>query len=103
MVRASRSQLALSSGVVAAICPRICRPVRKSARLKAASASVRRLAPDFATGPASLLVLGIHFARGTRGVVAPEGLIRRLRRDQAKRQRGAKRCRANQTDHDGTP
>ena len=56
MVRASRSQLPLSSGVVAAICPRICRPVRKSLRLKAASASVRRVAPDLATGPASLLI-----------------------------------------------
>ncbi len=56
MVRASRSQLPLSSGVAAEICPRICRPERKSLRLKAASASVRRLAPDLATGPASLLI-----------------------------------------------
>ena len=56
MVRASRSQLPLSSGVVAAICPRICRPVRKSLRLKAASASVRSVALDLATGPASLLI-----------------------------------------------
>src|SRR5712691_10400154 len=56
MVRASRSQLALSSGAVAAICPRTCRPLRKSLRLKAASASVRKLAPDLATAPASLLI-----------------------------------------------
>src|ERR1700733_7567888 len=56
MVRASLSQLALSSGVGVAICPRICRPVRKSLRLKAASASVRSVAPDLETGPASLLI-----------------------------------------------
>ena len=56
MVLASLSQLALSSGVVAAICPRICRPVRKSERLKAVSASVRSVALDLATGPASLLI-----------------------------------------------
>src|ERR1700730_11219937 len=56
MARASRSQLALSSGVVAAICPRICRPVRKSLRLKAASASVFRVALVLATAPASLLI-----------------------------------------------
>ena len=56
MVRASRSQLPLSSGVVAAIWPRTCRPVRKSLRLKAASASVRSVALVLATGPASLLI-----------------------------------------------
>src|ERR1700736_4259958 len=56
IVRASRSQLALSSGVVATICPRICRPVRKSLRLKAASASVFRVALVLATAPASLLI-----------------------------------------------
>src|SRR5882672_11212912 len=56
MVLASLSQLALSSGVVAAICPKICRPDRKSNRLKAASASVRSVAVDLATGPASLLI-----------------------------------------------
>ena len=56
MVLASFSQLALSSGVVAAIWPRICRPTRKSERLKAASASLRSVAEDLATGPASLLI-----------------------------------------------
>ena len=56
MVLASRSQLALSSGVVAAIWPRICKPTRKSDRLKAASASLRSVADDLATGPASLLI-----------------------------------------------
>src|SRR5689334_18996034 len=56
MVLASLSQLALSSGVVAAIWPRICNPKRKSDRLKAASASLRSVAEDFATGPASLLI-----------------------------------------------
>src|ERR1700682_4760658 len=56
MVRASRSQLPLASGAVAAICPRTCRPVRKSLRLKAASASVRKDGPDLATAPASLLI-----------------------------------------------
>src|ERR1700739_3156022 len=56
MVRASRSQLELSSGVVAAIWPRICMPERKSLRLKATSASLRKVAGDLATGPASLLI-----------------------------------------------
>ena len=56
MVLASRSQLAPSSGVVAAIWPRICNPVRKSSRLNAASASVRSVAVGLATAPASLLI-----------------------------------------------
>src|SRR6476469_2217210 len=61
MVLASLSQLALSSGVVAAIWPRICRPTRKSERLKAASASLRSVAEDLATGPASLLIWASSF------------------------------------------
>ncbi len=61
MVLASLSQLALSSGLVAAICPRICRPTRKSERLKAASASVRSIAEDLATGPASRLIWASSF------------------------------------------
>src|ERR1700724_3601790 len=56
MVRASRSQLPLSSGATDAIWPRICRPLRKSLRLKAASASLFSVADDFETGPASLLI-----------------------------------------------
>src|ERR1700749_4794367 len=56
MVRASLSQLPLSSGATAAIWPRICRPERKSLRLKAASASLFSVADDFETGPASLLI-----------------------------------------------
>src|SRR5580692_6170067 len=56
MVRASLSQLPLSSGALAAIWPRICRPERKSLRLKAASASLLSVADDFETGPASLLI-----------------------------------------------
>src|SRR6201995_3342229 len=56
MVRARRSQLPLSSGATAAIWPRICRPERKSLRLKAASASLLSVADDFETGPASLLI-----------------------------------------------
>src|SRR5450759_3247919 len=56
MARASLSQLPLSSGATAAICPRICRPLRKSLRLKAASASVFSVALVLATGPASLLI-----------------------------------------------
>jgi len=37
-------------------CTRICRPPRKSERRKAASASVRSIGEDLATGPASLLI-----------------------------------------------
>ena len=61
MVLASLNQLALSSGLVAAICPRICKPTRKSERLKAASASLRSVAEDLATGPASLLIWASSF------------------------------------------
>ena len=103
MVRASRSQLPLSSGVVAAICPRICRPVRKSLRLKAASASVRKGRPRFGDRPGFALDLGFQLDRRIGQIVAFEGLIRRLRRDEAKRQRCAKCCGANQTNHDGAP
>jgi hypothetical protein len=56
MLRANRSQLPLSSGAAATIWPRICNPQRKSLRLKATSASVRSVAADFDTGPASLLI-----------------------------------------------
>src|ERR1700759_3561892 len=56
MVRASLSQLPLSSGATVAIWPRICRPLRKSLRLKAASASLFSVADDFESGPASLLI-----------------------------------------------
>src|ERR1700761_2006605 len=56
MVRASLSQLPLSSGATVAIWPRICMPERKSLRLKAASASLLSVAGDFETAPASLLI-----------------------------------------------
>ena len=101
MVLASLSQLALSSGVVAAICPRICRPTRKSERLKAVSASPRRVAEDLATGPASLLICASSLTAEIGQLVALERLVRGASRRQAKRQRGANHCGANQTDHDG--
>ncbi len=47
--------------------------------------------------------LGFQLHRRIGQIVAFEGLIRRLRRDEGKRQRCAKYCGANQTDHDGTP
>src|SRR5207302_9593852 len=47
--------------------------------------------------------LGLELDRRIRKIVACDSRIRRLRRDQAKRQRCAKCCGANQTDHDGTP
>src|SRR5581483_5960328 len=56
IVRASRSQLLLSSGATVAIWPRICSPDRKSLRLKAASASLLSVVADFETAPASLLI-----------------------------------------------
>src|SRR5262249_42217890 len=56
MVRANLSQLPPSLGAVAAICPKICKPARKSLRLNAASASVRSVAAGFATAPASALI-----------------------------------------------
>ena len=103
MVRASRSQLPLSSGAVAAIWPRICRPVRKSLRLKAASASLRSVAGDFADRPRLALDLGFQLDRGVSEIVALEGLVGGQRRAQAKRQRGADSCGANQTDHGEAP
>ena len=49
------------------------------------------------------LDLGFQLDRGIGEVVASESLVRRLRRNEAKRQRGAKCRGANQTDHDGAP
>ena len=49
------------------------------------------------------LDLGFQLDRRIGQIVALEGLIRRLCRDEAKRQRCAKRCGTNQTDHDGAP
>ena len=49
------------------------------------------------------LDLGFQLDRGIGEVVAPESLVGRLRRNQAKRQRGAKCRGANQTVHDGAP
>ncbi len=49
------------------------------------------------------LDLGLQLDRGIGEIVAFEGLVRRLCRNQAKRQRGAECCGANQTDHDGAP
>ena len=57
----------------------------------------------FGDRPGLALDLGFQLDRRIRQIVAFEGLVRRLRRDQAKRQRGAKCCGANQTDHDGAP
>ena len=53
---ARRSQFALSSGATTTICPRICMPVRKSLRWKAASASLRSAAAGLVTWPASVLI-----------------------------------------------
>ena len=103
MVLASFSQLAPSSGVVAAIWPRICKPVRKSARLKAASASLRSVAADFADRPRLALDLGLQLDRRIRQVVALEGLVGGQRRKQPKRQRGANEDSADETGHDGAP
>ena len=90
-------------GVVAAICPRICRPVRKSLRLKAASASVFSVALGFRHRAGLALDLGLQLDRRILEIVAFEGLVRCLRRDEAERQRCAKCCGANQTNHDGAP
>ena len=75
--------------------------MRKSERLKAASASVRSVAEDLATGPASLLIWASSLIGRIGQIVALEGLVRGAGRRQAKRQRGANHCGANQTDHDG--
>ena len=91
----------LSSGVVAAICPRICRP---DAEIVAPEGGVG-VGPQgrggFGDRPRLALDLGFQLDGGIGEIVALERLVRRLRRDQAKRQRGANRCGANQTDHDG--
>ena len=49
------------------------------------------------------LDLGFQLDRGIGQIVALEGLICRLRRDEAKRQRCAENGGANQTGHDGAP
>src|SRR5207302_7699077 len=53
--------------------------------------------------PCLALNLGLKLDRGVSEIVALEGLVRRLRCDQAKHERCANRYGANQTDHDGTP
>ena len=55
-VRASRSQVALSFGAAATICPSSAMPPRKSLREKAASASRRICASGFDGAPASALI-----------------------------------------------
>src|SRR4029079_6705694 len=57
----------------------------------------------FGDWPRLALDLGFQLDRGIGEIVALEGLIARLCRAQAKRQRGANCYGANQTDHDGTP
>ena len=57
MVRASRSQLPLSSGVVAAIWPRICKPGAEIVALEGGiGVALRKVAGDLETAPASLLI-----------------------------------------------
>ena len=59
--------------------------------------------PRFGDRASLALDLGLELEGGIRQIVAPEGLVRRLRREQAERQRGAKHRGANQTGHDGAP
>ena len=103
MVRASRSQLPLSSGVVAAIWPRIC---KSGAEIDALEGGVgvgfqRRV--GLGDRPRLALDLGFQLDRGIGEIVAFEGLVGGLRRYEAKRQRCAECGGANQTDHDGAP
>jgi len=57
----------------------------------------------FGDRPGFALDLGFQLDCRIGQIVAFEGFIRRLRRDEAKRQRCAKCCGANQTNHDGAP
>ncbi len=101
MVLASFSQLALSSGVVAAICPRICRPTRKSDAPEGGVGVVPQRRGGFGDRPRLALDLGFQLDGRIGQLVALERLVRGASRRQAKRQRGANHCGANQTDHDG--
>ena len=57
--------------------------------------------PGFGDRSGFALDLGLELDRRIGQIVTFEGLVRRLCRDEAKRQRGAKCCGANQTNHDG--
>ena len=103
MVLASRSQLALSSGVVAAIWPEDLQPGAEIGALEGGIGIGAQGRGDLGDRPGLALDLGFQLDRGIGEIVALEGLVRRQRRDEAKRQRGANCCGANQTDHDGLP
>ena len=60
-------------------------------------------AGGFIDRPRLALDLGLQLDRGIREIVALEGLIRRVSRNQAKRQRGADGHGANETDHVEAP
>ena len=57
----------------------------------------------FGDRPRLALDLGLQLHGRIGEIVALERLVRGTRRRQAKRQRGANHCGANQTDHDGSP
>ena len=99
---ASRSQFALSSGATATICPRICMPVRKSLRWKAASASRRSAAAGFVTWPGFGLDLGFQLDRRVGEIVALERLVGGDGGDgQQQDERGGKGS-ANEREHGGS-
>ena len=59
--------------------------------------------PRFGDRSGFALDLGLQLDRRIGQIVTFEGLVRRLRRDEAKHQRGEKCRGANQTDHGGLP
>ena len=103
MVRASRSQLPLSSGDGGGDLPEDLQAGAEIVALEGGVGVGSQGRPGLRDRSGLALDLGFQLDRGIRQIVAFEGLIRRLRRDEAKRQRGAKCCGANQTNHDGAP
>jgi hypothetical protein len=98
---ASFSQLALSSGVVAAIWPRICKADPEVGPPEGGVGVVAQRRGGFGDRPRLALDLGLQLDGRIGQFVALERLVRGACRRQAKRQRGANHCGANQTDHDG--
>ena len=103
MVLASRSQLALSSGRGGGDLPEDLQAGAEIGALEGGVGVGPQRRGGFGDRPRLALDLGLQLDGRIGEIVALEGLVRGLRRDQAKRQRGANHCGANQTDHDGAP
>ena len=101
MVLASFSQLALSSGRGGRDLPEDLQADPEVGALESGVGVVAQRRGGFGDRPRLALDLGLQLHGRIGEIVALERLVRGPCRRQAKRQRGANHCGANQTDHDG--